>query len=145
MRSIEGLSLLLLLGSKESSFLEAITSAGVAYQVTKGCSQGNWEMCGCDSRVSGVGHKSGEMSWEWGGCSEDYRFGYDYSTKFMDPAKNEKRMPDMVTRHNNEAGRKVCRCVPFCIYSQTSLCDNWFGITKTSLQNMYNMVEISYK
>ncbi|XP_068740751.1 protein Wnt-7b-like [Montipora capricornis] len=105
-------------GSKESSFLEAITSAGVAYQVTKGCSQGNWEMCGCDSRVSGVGHKSGEMSWEWGGCSEDYRFGYDYSTKFMDPAKNEKGMPDMVTRHNNEAGRKVikdnmgktCRC-----------------------------------
>lgn len=47
-------------------------------------------MCGCDFWVLGVGYKSGEMSWEWGGCFEDYCFGYDYLIKFMDLVKNEK-------------------------------------------------------
>lgn len=100
---------ILLAGSRESSFLEAIAAAGVAYQVTKGCSQGNWEECGCDSRMSGKGHKSGEMSWEWGGCSEDFRSGYDYSAKFMDPVKTERGISSFVTRHNNEAGRKMIK------------------------------------
>ena len=79
----------------------------MAYQVTKGCSQGNWEECGCDSRMSGPGHKSGEMNWEWGGCSEDFRSGHDYSVKFMDPVKIERTLSSFVTRHNNEVGRKV--------------------------------------
>lgn len=61
--------------------------------------------------MSGRGHKSGEMSWEWGGCSEDFRAGYDYSAKFMDPVKTEKSISGFVTRHNNEAGRKVSRVV----------------------------------
>lgn len=93
--------------NRESSYLHAIAAAGVAYQVTKGCTQGNWDVCGCDSRMQGRGQKSGELSWEWGGCSEDFRFGYDYSIKFMDPSKSEKTISDYVIRHNNEAGRKV--------------------------------------
>lgn len=95
--------------NRESSYLHAIAAAGVAYQVTKGCSQGNWDDCGCDSRMQGRGQKSGELSWEWGGCSEDYRFGYDYSSKFMDPQKSEKSISNHVTRHNNEAGRKAIK------------------------------------
>lgn len=105
--------------NRESSYLHAIAAAGVAFQITKGCSQGNWDDCGCDTRLQGRGQKAGEPSWEWGGCSENYRYGYDYSAKFMDPSKNaEKSLSNYVIRHNNAAGRraikenmdKSCKC-----------------------------------
>lgn len=97
------------LDNKESSYLHGITSAGVTFQITKGCSQGNWDDCGCDSKPTGRGKKEGESSWEWGGCSENYRYGYEYSTKFMDPGKNaDKTLFNHLVRHNNEAGRRVC-------------------------------------
>lgn len=96
--------------NRESSYLHAIASAGVTFQITKGCSQGNWDDCGCDSKPTGRGKKEGEASWEWGGCSENYRYGYEYSTKFMDPGKNaDKTLSNHLVRHNNEAGRRVIK------------------------------------
>ena len=93
--------------NRESSYLHAIAAAGVAYQITKGCSLGKWEVCGCDARMKGRGQKPGELSWEWGGCSDDFKYGYDFSKKFMDPSNKEKSISVSMARHNNEAGRKV--------------------------------------
>lgn len=100
------------LDNKESSYLHAIAAAGVAYQITKGCSLGNWDECGCDTRPQGRENKPGEKSWEWGGCSENFQYGKDYSKGFMDPGKNvERSLSNFIITHNHNAGRKVCQVV----------------------------------
>lgn len=42
--------------TKETSFLHAISAAGVMYTLTKNCSMGDFENCGCDdSRIGQAG------------------------------------------------------------------------------------------
>lgn len=36
--------------TREGAFLTAISTAGVVYEMTKGCSTGNLSECGCDTR-----------------------------------------------------------------------------------------------
>ncbi|RXN14265.1 Wnt-3a [Labeo rohita] len=57
--------------TRESAFVHAIASAGVAFAVTRACSEGSVTICGCDTRRKGP---PGE-GWKWGGCSEDVEFG----------------------------------------------------------------------
>ena len=84
----------------------------MAYQITKGCSLGKWDECGCDTRPQGRESKPGEKSWEWGGCSENFQYGKEYSRDFMDPGRNtENSLSKLIIQHNNEAGRKVCQVV----------------------------------
>ncbi|EPQ02940.1 Proto-oncogene Wnt-3 [Myotis brandtii] len=57
--------------TRESAFVHAIASAGVAFAVTRSCAEGTSTICGCDSHHKGP---PGE-GWKWGGCSEDADFG----------------------------------------------------------------------
>lgn len=49
-------------GTREAAFVHAITSAGVAYAVTRVCSSGQLMKCGCDRTVYGV-----ETGFQWAG------------------------------------------------------------------------------
>ena len=94
--------------NRESSYLQAVSSAGVAHQITRDCSKGTRDECGCDNRPQGRGTAAGELSWEWGGCSDDFRYGIQFSKDFMDPSRSsEKSLSYYVRRHNNDAGRRV--------------------------------------
>ena len=53
------------LGSKETAFLYAVTSAGVVHVVSKACSSGNLTECNCDLYSQGDTTPEG---WKWGGC-----------------------------------------------------------------------------
>jgi hypothetical protein len=47
---------------------------------------------------------------EWGGCSDDLKFGRNVSTSFIDRQESyitRRRIVRMVNLHNNEAGRQV--------------------------------------
>lgn len=47
---------------------------------------------------------------EWGGCSDDLKFGRNISTSFIDGQESyvtRRRIVRMVNLHNNEAGRQV--------------------------------------
>jgi hypothetical protein len=47
---------------------------------------------------------------EWGGCSDDLKFGRNVSTSFIDEQESfitRRRIVRMVNLHNNEAGRQV--------------------------------------
>ncbi|XP_045161412.1 protein Wnt-4-like [Mercenaria mercenaria] len=106
------------LGTREVAFVHAISAAGVAHAVTRACSKGDLQHCGCDRTVSG---RSSE-GFEWSGCSDNIAFGTAFSQKFVDArerrrkSKNIKRV--LMNLHNNEAGRKavedsmqvVCKC-----------------------------------
>lgn len=55
------------LGSREKAYVHAITSAGVAYAITKACSRGELNECSCDNKMQ---RKQAKKNWQWGGCSE---------------------------------------------------------------------------
>ncbi|KAF6098153.1 Wnt family member 3 [Phyllostomus discolor] len=70
--------------TRESAFVHAIASAGVAFAVTRSCAEGTSTICGCDSHHKGP---PGE-GWKWGGCSEDADFGVLVSREFADAREN---------------------------------------------------------
>ncbi|XP_073438443.1 proto-oncogene Wnt-3 [Dendrobates tinctorius] len=100
--------------TRESAFVHAIASAGVAFAVTRSCAEGSSTICGCDSHHKG---SSGE-GWKWGGCSEDADFGVLVSREFADARENRPDARSAMNRHNNEAGRATildhmhlkCKC-----------------------------------
>lgn len=94
---------LLFLATRESAFVHAIASAGVAFAVTRACAEGSATICGCDNRHKGP---PGE-GWKWGGCSEDVEFGTMVSREFADARENRPDSRSAMNRHNNEAGRMV--------------------------------------
>ena len=89
--------------TRESAFVHAIASAGVAFTVTRSCAEGSATICGCDTRHKGP---PGE-GWKWGGCSEDVEFGSMVSREFADARENRPDARSAMNRQNNEAGRVV--------------------------------------
>jgi len=49
-------------GNKETAFLFAISSAGLAYSVSRACSSGHLERCSCEGSL-----KEASEEWMWGG------------------------------------------------------------------------------
>ncbi|XP_063281659.1 proto-oncogene Wnt-3 [Pelobates fuscus] len=100
--------------TRESAFVHAIASAGVAFAVTRSCAEGSSTICGCDSHHKG----SPGDGWKWGGCSEDADFGVLVSREFADARENRPDARSAMNRHNNEAGRATildhmhlkCKC-----------------------------------
>lgn len=100
-------SLSVLVGSRESAFVYAISSAGVVHSITRACSKGNLLQCGCDPTKAGKGRD--KAGWfEWGGCSDNVRWASHFSRMFIDA--RERRVRDaraLMNLHNNRAGRRV--------------------------------------
>ncbi|CAI4224141.1 unnamed protein product [Auanema sp. JU1783] len=103
-------------GTRESAFVHALSSAAVAYKVTRDCARGlNGDQCGCDI--------SKRQGFDLMGCSDHIQYGIAISREFVDAAeksKNRSNDPDtnLVNLHNNRAGRQVlekslrreCKC-----------------------------------
>ena len=101
-------TVILPLGTREASFVHAISSAGVAWAVTRACSTGMLgRKCGCDKKFKG---DSG-MGWTWAGCSDDIDFGVKFSKSFVDARERGQRSTKpyrvVMNLHNNAAGREV--------------------------------------
>ncbi|XP_075852088.1 protein Wnt-8a [Microcebus murinus] len=101
--------------TRETSFIHAITSAGVMHTITKNCSMGDFENCGCDESKNG---KTGGHGWIWGGCSDNVEFGERISKLFVDSLEKGKDARALMNLHNNRAGRlavratmkRTCKC-----------------------------------
>ncbi|GAB6022880.1 hypothetical protein CHUAL_006977 [Chamberlinius hualienensis] len=91
---------------REKAYVYAISSSGVAYSITRACSKGEITECGCDEKVRSRPTKG---KWEWGGCSEDIKFGAKFSKDFVDAKEDRDSMEGLMNLHNNEAGRRVIR------------------------------------
>jgi len=100
--------------SRERAYVYAISSAGVAYAVTRACSRGEITECGCDGKI----RQRTAKGFEWGGCSEDIAFGEKFSKEFVDAREDFQHAEGLMNLHNNEAGRRsirsrmelVCKC-----------------------------------
>ncbi|XP_064298526.1 protein Wnt-4-like [Phalacrocorax carbo] len=104
-------------GTRESAFIHAISAAGVAFAVTRACSRGELEKCGCDSKIRGVSPKG----FQWSGCSDNLSYGIAFSQAFVDKPERRRGISSsraLMNLHNNEAGRKAllthmkveCKC-----------------------------------
>lgn len=51
-------------GTREAAFVHALSSAAVAVAVTRACTRGELERCGCDRKVRGVSPE-GELDLCW--------------------------------------------------------------------------------
>ncbi|XP_056145789.1 protein Wnt-8a-like [Lampris incognitus] len=101
--------------TRETSFVHAISAAGVMYALTRNCSLGELASCGCDVSKKG---KTGGAGWLWGGCSDNVEFGEMISKQYVDALETGQDSRAAVNLHNNEAGRlavkatmkRICRC-----------------------------------
>ncbi|KAJ7427381.1 Protein Wnt-4 [Willisornis vidua] len=104
-------------GTREAAFVYAISSAGVAFAVTRACSSGELDKCGCDRTVQG----GSPQGFQWSGCSDNIAYGVAFSQSFVDIRERSKGASSnraLMNLHNNEAGRKAilnnmrveCKC-----------------------------------
>ena len=92
-------------GTRETAFLDAIISAGIAREVARKCKEQELTACGCDFSVTG---KIMESSTVIGGCGDNVKFSTEIAKQFTDPyPDNFTDCCNLTTRHNNKVGRKV--------------------------------------
>lgn len=79
-------------GTREAAFVHALSAAGVAYRITKDCSRGLIDKCGCD--LSGGSKNLEENSpvgtFSYKGCSDNIHYGIAVSAEFVDAAERNK-------------------------------------------------------
>ncbi|CAJ0928757.1 unnamed protein product, partial [Mesorhabditis belari] len=116
--------------TREGAFLTAISTAGLVYEVTKGCSTGNLSECGCDTKPdtqrytdtiemqqeprNPTHHRLGQRSIEhfsWGGCSDNVPYGKKFARRFLDDWETREFEKDgdakhLVHKHNFFVGRE---------------------------------------
>ena len=91
-------------GIKETSFMYAISSAGLVHEFARACAQGIMDRCTCDESK----HLENTKTWLWGGCGDNIRFGLKFTRKFLRRSRRtEKDIRAQVDEHNSGAGIKV--------------------------------------
>ncbi|NWW85530.1 WNT4 protein, partial [Rhynochetos jubatus] len=101
-------------GTREAAFIHAISAAGVAFAVTRACSRGELQKCGCDHKIRGVSPEGEGGGGE--GVAEEKIHG-----AFVDSPERSRGVSSgraLMNLHNNEAGRKAllahmkveCKC-----------------------------------
>ena len=103
--------LLVVAGTRETAFVNAISAAGVAHAVTRACSSGLLDRCGCDRTIEVSRAADG---FQWAGCSDNVAYGSAFSKSFVDARERRAKGRDsaraLMNLHNNNAGRKVSGC-----------------------------------
>ncbi|XP_026723791.1 protein Wnt-2 [Athene cunicularia] len=97
------------IGSRESAFVHAISSAGVVFAITRACSQGELKSCSCDPKKKGSA-KDSKGHFDWGGCSDNIDYGVRFARAFVDAKERKgKDARALMNLHNNRAGRKAVK------------------------------------
>ncbi|UJR15953.1 hypothetical protein I4U23_002873 [Adineta vaga] len=102
--------------TKESAYIHALTSAGIAYTITKACSSGQLRSCGCDMTMI---DKNQNNSMRWMGCSDNTFYGTEIARKFVNLRETRKKtQTSLLNRYNNQIGIRMilssnerrCKC-----------------------------------
>ena len=117
--------------NRESSFLHAIWSSSVVYQIMKACSEGQIPNCDCDNKkIRGEIDRTEKEDYvlnnplnsidllnkklAWNGCSVDYDHADKLGEQLIDSAdtrfhSNSRSIKSLVNLHNSRVGRRVLK------------------------------------
>ncbi|KAK9888597.1 hypothetical protein WA026_000832 [Henosepilachna vigintioctopunctata] len=95
-------------GFRETSFAQAISSAGISIAVARECSLGALLNCGCDSRKY-QNQMRETLNWKWSGCSHNIHYSTRFAKLFLDRREKAKDIHANVNHHNNRIGRMVVK------------------------------------
>uniref|UniRef100_A0A914HMT2 Protein Wnt n=1 Tax=Globodera rostochiensis TaxID=31243 RepID=A0A914HMT2_GLORO len=111
----------------ETAFVFAISSGGASGAVAKACAQGEIADCGCGGGEQTVINSpdveglsgADPQQFIWAGCSDNIRFGNQFTRKFIDTAEKQRNdAKSLMNLHNNRVGRRLmamnmrkkCKC-----------------------------------
>lgn len=71
----------IIVASRETAFVHAISAAGVLQAIARSCRNGDISSCGCSTskRPSNL-----NKDWVWGGCGDNVEYGYKFTKAFVD-------------------------------------------------------------
>lgn len=92
--------------TRETAFVNAVTAAGVIFNVTQACNSiDKFLQCTC-ARNQEQDTYSLKEGWRWGGCHDNVEYGYKMSRDLMDSKYRKKSdVKTLVMLHNYESGR----------------------------------------
>ena len=90
--------------TRETAFLHAISAAAITHELTVQCRQNRIPGCRCGKTRE---QPKGKSDWQWGGCSDDIKFGEKETRRFIDKLEKGNDARTAFNLHNNQVGRKV--------------------------------------
>ena len=115
----------------EAAYVQAVTSAGMMSVISRKCKRNLLQKCSCDSTPK---TPPPDQAFFWGGCGDNYDYGYTFSKQFstgaVDSSGPQLSTSELMQQHNTEAGRKV-GCIQtldllnstYCLFhTSTELC-----------------------
>ena len=81
--------------TRETAFLHAISAAAITHDEL-------YSRCGKTRE-----QQKGNSDWQWGGCSDDIKFGEKETRRFIDKLEKGNDARTAFNLHNNHVGRKV--------------------------------------
>lgn len=72
-------------GTREQSFVYALSSAALTYTMTRDCASGMLSSCGCGTHPDDT-----DGTFKWSGCDDNVRWGAKFARQFV---KSENRTP----------------------------------------------------
>ena len=91
--------------SRETAFVQAMTSASVMMEIARSCASGSHKYCRCGDDLR---RKENSRVLITDSCPDSFQFGAHYTKHFMDPKKITSR-DKMIKSHNHHIGREVVR------------------------------------
>ncbi|OAF72135.1 hypothetical protein A3Q56_00076 [Intoshia linei] len=143
--------------NKESAFLHALSSAAVAWSISRACADGKLTNCNCGNK-NDINSKM--TNWIWNGCNDNTSYGYKFSSGFIDVKEKDRNYARysmglaraLMNIHNNEAGRLLirkssamkCRCHGVsgsCTLKTCTMKMQDFMDIGTTLREMYDQAQ----
>lgn len=101
---------LFLAATRETAFIHAISTAAIIHEIIVQCRLNRIPGCGCAEIKK---QREGNGDWQWGGCSDNIRFGEKEMRRFINKLEEGNDARTAFNLHNNEVGRKVTSLVTF--------------------------------
>ena len=104
---------LFIAATRETAFLHAISAAAITHELTVQCRQNRIPGCRCGKTRK---QQKGKSDWQWGGCSDDIKFGEKETRRFIDKLEKGNDARTAFNLHNNQVGRKVGYLLIFFLF-----------------------------
>lgn len=129
-------------GTREDSFLQAISAAGILFEVYKSCYTRDDQLCRCNSG-------SDALNWKWTGCKDYVRYGEKISNFGLGKDDVPDSLDTAIKQHNERVGhwavketlKRVCKCHGVTGSCTTQTC--WHQLS--DFRDIGNLLKRKYK